>query len=238
VGIASGRGRGRRTSTGKRFQRLYHRYILPEVDGIRKAAETFESVIEQGKRLGRAWLRSGAQIHLATSLLRAGQLNRASLDRITQDLTSVSEALPADITAEIALSAGRLEEALKQSEKACSDAEEGGQMFDHVSVQELQARVLLRMGKPEDALACVDAGIKMAEEMNYLPMLWRIRAAKAQALEMLGNNEEAAHEYETAAAIIRKLADTIPDAELKQSFMSSPLVSSIIRAPDGRTGAQ
>jgi tetratricopeptide (TPR) repeat protein len=140
--------------------------------------------------------------------------------------------------AEIELSAGRLDEAFKAAEEACSQAEKGGRRPDYLSALESQLRVLLRLDKPEEAVALADEGIRMAEEMSYLPMLWRIRAAKAQALEMIGKSEEAAQEYEAAAAIIRKLADTIPDAGLKNSFMSNPLVSSIIENNHGGTETQ
>ena len=200
-------------------------YFL-ELMAYEKAAKVFESVIEQARRLGRVWMRRWAQILLAKSLTRADQ--KVSLDRIIQDLASMSAALPAEVMAEIGLSAGRLDEALQHAEKARFEAEEDGRRPDHVSALELQSRILLRLDRHKDATALADAGIQMAEEMSYLSMLWRVRAAKAQAIAMLGNNEEASQEYEAAAAVIRKVADTIPNAELKQGFMSSPLVSSII----------
>ena len=78
----------------------------------------------------------------------------------------------------------------------------------------------------------------VAAEMRYLPMVWRIRAAKAQALGMLGDAEAAAREYEAATAVIQKLADTIPDAELKGGFLSNPLVSSIIDTSSQRFAEQ
>ncbi|MCH8289544.1 AAA family ATPase [Candidatus Poribacteria bacterium] len=81
-------------------------YFL-ELMAYEKAAEIFESVIEQAKRLGRAWMRSEAQIGLAKSLLRTGQLEQADLDRITQDLASMDVTLPAQILGEFALRARR-----------------------------------------------------------------------------------------------------------------------------------
>jgi class 3 adenylate cyclase/tetratricopeptide (TPR) repeat protein/ribosomal protein L40E/ABC-type dipeptide/oligopeptide/nickel transport system ATPase component len=210
-------------------------YFL-ELMAYEKASEMFENVIEQGTRLKRAWMRNWGRTLLAVALVKAGQLDEASPDRITQDLASTGRTLPPDVMAEIHLSEGRLDEALKAAGEASSRAEEGGRRPDHVSALESQLRVLLRMGKPEEVVALADKGIRMAEEMSYLPMLWRIRAAKARALEMIGKNEEAAQEYEAAAAIIRKLADTIPDAELRQILISNPQVSSILAASDGRAG--
>jgi hypothetical protein len=75
----------------------------------------------------------------------------------------------------------------------------------------------------------------MAGELGYRPLLWRIRAAKAQALEMLGEMEEAAQEYRVAAEIIRELADTVPDAKLRQGFLADAFVASIIAASGSGT---
>ena len=66
--------------------------------------------------------------------------------------------------------------------------------------------------------------------MGDLPMVWRIQAAKAQALTRLGDTTGAAQAYETAAAVIRQLAETIPDAALKHGFLLNPLVSSLMTA--------
>ena len=116
--------------------------------------------------------------------------------------------------------------------EAFSDAEKTGFRPDQASALEIKARTLMQMDKSEDALACADNGIKMADDMSYLSMLWRLRGTKARILEKLNRSEEAAQEYAASAEIIQKLADTIPDAELKQGFLSNPLVASIIAASD------
>jgi hypothetical protein len=66
--------------------------------------------------------------------------------------------------------------------------------------------------------------------MHYVPMVWRLSAAKAQALTRLGHTAEAAATSQAAAAVIQQLAETIPDAALKHGFLSNPLVSSITAA--------
>ena len=212
--------------TGKFFMELME---------YEKASEIFESVIERAIRLGRSWMRRNAQIGLTESLLRAGGLDRTNLEKTTKDLVSMDPTLPiigarypAEVIGEIDLSEGKLEEALKQGEKACTEAEESGSRLNYVSALELRLRILLKLDKPGDVVALTDEGIRMAEEMDYLSMLWRVRGAKAQALEMLGDTEAAGHEYDAAAAVILQLADTIPDTELKENFMANPTVSSII----------
>jgi hypothetical protein len=71
--------------------------------------------------------------------------------------------------------------------------------------------------------------------MHYLPMVWRLSAAKAQALTRLGHTAEAAQASQAATAVLQQLAETIPDTDLKHGFLSNPLVSSIMAAAHERT---
>ena len=131
-----------------------------------------------------------------------------------------------EVMAELLLSEGTLDEALCQAETAA------------VSALEVQGRILLRLNRPVDAVALADEALRAAEEMHYLPMVWRLSAAKAQALTRLGNTAEAAEAYQAAAAVIRQLAETIPDAALKRGFLSNPLVSSIMATAHERTRSE
>ena len=206
-------------------------YFL-EIMAYEKASEAFEYVIEQARLLKRPWLRSWAYNKSAETLIRTGQLDQLKLDKIVQELASMDAALPAKLIGEIALSLGKLDEALQQAKTALYQAKEIGRRPDYVSALELKLRVLLQMHRPKDCIALSHEGIRMAEEMGYLPMLLRIRSSKAQAFEMFGDTEVAAREYEAAAATIRELADTITEAELRQTFMSNPLVAPIIALSD------
>ena len=162
-----------------------------------------------------------------------------------QDLTSMSASLPLgglrdimaeEVVAELLLSEGTLDEALRQAETAATQAAQSGFRPAAVSALEVQVRILLRLNRPADAaVALADEALRAAEEMHYLPMVWRLSAAKAQALTRLGNTAEAAQASQAAAAVIRQLAETIPDAALKHSFLSNSLVSSIMAAAHERT---
>ena len=121
-----------------------------------------------------------------------------------------------------------------KEEQAGAQTRESGFRPDYVAALQVRARALLQLDRFQDTVAPADAGIQMAEEIKYLPMAWRIHAVKAQALEELGDAATAAREYEAAAAIVCKLADTIPDAELKQGYLSDPQVSSILAVLDDR----
>ncbi len=79
-------------------------------------------------------------------------------------------------------------------------------------------------------IVLADMGIHVAERMSYLPLIWRLRATKAQALAKLGQNSMATLEYQAAAVVIERLAATIGDAELRQGFLDDLLVVSIMAA--------
>jgi tetratricopeptide (TPR) repeat protein/predicted Ser/Thr protein kinase len=205
-----------------------------------RASGVFEELIERAQRLGRAWMSEWARMEFVRSRVEAGPQDRGVWDRLTQELTGLKTTFllaprgePARIQAEIALGQGRWREALAQAELACTQAEESGCMLDYVAAVEVRLRALLELDRAEDVVPMAEGTIQVAQERGYRPLIWRMRAAKAQALEMLGDVEAAAGEYQTAAALIRELADNIPDMELRRGFMSNTRVSSIMTAAGG-----
>jgi hypothetical protein len=149
--------------------------------------------------------------------------------QVVNPITSVfAHEIIGEITGEVELAAGRLNEALLQSEKARTAYEESGRRPGQVSAMELQTRILLQLDRPNDVLAVAESALPLAYTINNLPMIWRLQAARAQALEMLGKTRRAVQAYKAAAEIIGRLADTIPDTVLKQNFLGSPVVARIV----------
>src|SRR5262249_50488445 len=166
-----------------------------------RASATLERAIDQTRRLQRWLFGRRAQLLLAKSLLRSGQLEPAHCRSMIQDLTSMSASLPSgslmdimpeEVVAELLLSEGTLDEALRQAEMAPLQADQSGYRLAAVSAFEVQGRILLRLNRPADAVSLIEEALRAAEEMHYLPMVWRLRAAKAQALSRLGRTAEAA----------------------------------------------
>jgi tetratricopeptide (TPR) repeat protein len=216
-------------------------YFL-ELMAYDQACTTLERAIDQTRRLQRWSFERRARVMLAKSVIGAGQLDQVDLRGMIQDLSSMSANLPSggmevmaeEVIAEILLCEARLDEALRQAETAALQAKQSGFRPASVSALEVQLRILLRLNRPTEAAALADEVLRTAEEMQYFPMVWRIQAAKAQALTRLGDTAGAAQAYEAAADVIQQLAETIPDAELKDGFLSNPLVSSIMLAAHDR----
>ncbi len=229
---------------GSAFKDLGTGIFYLELMEYGQAATILEGAVEQAHQVGRAWLVKWGQEELARVLVRNGQppRNLAAMDAPPRE----------DVLAEIALAQGRLDEALRQAQKACVEAkaksfwalpplrglpqverasigaEEGARKPSYLSVLLLQVQILLKLDRPEEVIPLVDEGIRTAEERGYQPLLWRLRAAKALAMEMLGDGRSAAQEVETAAVIVSELAETISDRQLKRSFMSKPSVSLVL----------
>jgi hypothetical protein len=138
---------------------------------------------------------------LATSLVGAGHLPPTTRSRLTQDMMRIldrptaepgQKVMAAQVMAALQLSEGRLNEALRRAESSAQHADQIGIRPAHVAACVLQLRILLRLDRPRDVVVLADDVLGVAEKMSYRPMIWRIRAGKAQALRALGNDTEAA----------------------------------------------
>jgi tetratricopeptide (TPR) repeat protein len=113
------------------------KYFL-ELMAYERASATLERAIDQTRRLHRRSWELWAQLLLAKSLLRARQLEPAHLRSMIQDLTSIRASLlplkglavmdimAEEVVAELLLSEGTLDEALRQAETAVSQADQRG----------------------------------------------------------------------------------------------------------------
>ena len=215
---------------GQAMKDLGTAVYLMELTAYDEAAELLRSVVEQGRSLGRAWLQVRAKTGLTRALLLIGKRGQKELKEICRDFEQKGASLPSILQSEIDLSNGRLEESLERAETLCAEAKEDGCRRDYIEALELRLRILLELGKPDEVVDDAEVAIRMAEEMRYLPMVWRLRAAKVRALDRLGDVERATQEYKAAAATIRQLADAIQDVELKRGFLTNPFVSYILEA--------
>jgi hypothetical protein len=128
----------------------------------------------------------------------------------------------------MSLHSGNLEVSLREAEAARADARTSGVRAEEVTALELEIRILECSGRAAEIIPLADTAIRMAQEMGYRTMLWRLRAARCRALGQLGRTEEAERERSDAAAIIWELAATIPDASLRNGFLSNGEVTAVI----------
>jgi tetratricopeptide (TPR) repeat protein len=191
-----------------------------------KSVEMFTHVIEEAKRLGRAWMERSARHYLAISLARSGRITDlpdGSGDGDFENETpgSASAFIPESGRIEMQLAQGALDDALRGAERAAAWAREYGRRPDEVAANELTCRILLRAGRPAEVAAFADPALLLAETMSYLPMVWRLRVARAQALVAIGEAQQATGEYQLASGVIEALARNIGDPALREQFLTN-----------------
>ncbi|MHB8574767.1 MAG: AAA family ATPase [Dehalococcoidia bacterium] len=220
-------------SFGLAFRQYGEAQYLIEVLAFDRAVELLRHVTERARQLNRAWMLRGAQVFLAKTLARSGQLSDAALAGIEAELGQMRQHLPADALAEVYLARGEPEAALVQADKAVSTAAADGRRADQLPALETKLRVLLCLDRLDDVVALAGEALALALDTNWQSMRWRVLATRAQAYTRLGNTEAAAADTRAAAELNRSLASTIPDPELKTMYESDPLVATILGAAQG-----
>ncbi len=114
--------------------------------------------------------------------------------------------------------------------KLVTHSEESGRRPDTASALLLKAQTLMAMEQIEEAVVAAEEGVQLAVEMDYLPVLWRLRGTKAEALKRLGRQKESANEFKGASDSIEELAGNISEEDLRSAFLSNTIVSSILAA--------
>ena len=204
-------------------------FYLMDLLAFEQAAEQARKADKLADEFDRAWMRIGAQNLRVTSLARLGSLDDAALSEIEQDIQSFGGKLGRQARAESMLSIGSLDEALELAEAAVDSAEKTGMKLDLIPALELKLRVFLEMENMTEALVVADYALEQAHQTDYRSMTWRIQASRARAREAAGDETGANEDFQTAAAIVRELAETIPDPEHRQGFETNPLVAPILK---------
>jgi len=136
----------------------------------------------------------------------------------------------AEALTEALLAGGVAADALMEAEKLVAASEANGRGRDYVPALELKARALISLGRPAEALSVLHEAQTRATDMDYQRILWRVHRTRGETYSALGDPEATAKSYQEAAAVLRALADTIPDAQLKNDFLSNPIVVSTLKA--------
>lgn len=194
--------------------------------------EVSRRILVQATELGRAWLASVGRAFLALAWLEQGQHpGSEAFQRLLQDLETDSD-YPKAIYAlgEAARLSGDLETAVQRSRQVRQVAEDGGRLSEVPWGWLLEARALLDMGEAEQALAAAEAGLRLAREMAYRPLLWQLLAAQGESLRRLDRGSEAENAYREAVQIIRQMADRAGDKGLRAAFLQDPAVRRVLEA--------
>jgi tetratricopeptide (TPR) repeat protein len=223
---------------GKAFRDTGYGIYYLEMLAYKKARETLESSIEQADLVGRAWLVNSGRFYLVRALVEGGVGSNSEIKSILKYFDPSESPYEALIFGHFALSNGNFPQALEMANTLKTYAEESGRRPDMASALLLKAQTLLVMEQVEEAVAAAEEGVQLAVEMDYLPVLWRLRGTKAEALERLGRKRETANEFKGASDIIEELAGNISEDDLRNAFLSNPIVTSILAAAKTKSEEQ
>ena len=212
------------------FMKLGRVIIYFELQAYRQAAELLQSLRQPMEELARAWMLDSFHMYMTRVVLEGGLQDEFDLKPSLSYLENMDTPLAMVALGGLAAAEGKLELALSLAERALVMAESTGRRPDASMALELKAWVLLLCKQAEEALRAADKGISLAEKIGYRPMVWRLSGTRAEVLEQLGRGAAALEERERAGRLIRELASGVSDDQLRQTFLGSAAVRSILMA--------
>jgi tetratricopeptide (TPR) repeat protein len=224
LGIASGIGH-REFLVGCHFALgiLYTELFVPD-----QIQEQLESALPLSKEL-----HSSPWIHLITGVLAGaycliGDLTLAQrcLDAVISDQTpmnTLGKRYCWARRAELALLQGDPTTALYITERLITSAPGMSSGRVITFLWKLKAEALIAVGRLQDAEPLLSSAIENARATGERFLLWRVYASLGRCQSNMGQLEAADQEFSSARALIEKLAATIPDEALKDSFLRGAL---------------
>lgn len=123
--------------------------------------------------------------------------------------------------AELALAAGRWEEAVEAVESALRRAGDAGRLKYQCLAWTTRGRAMLELGRPWDAEKDFREAVAAAERLSHAPSLWPALVGVAQALEGAGREVDAEEARTRARQVLTGFAAGLSE-EHRRSIESSP----------------
>lgn len=200
---------------------------LTELNAVERTLEAARALLPEAIALSRTWMQQAIVDTLVTLYISsAGSSEVAEYRKEVAEKTGFE---PSPLQqAELAMyegdHAGALELASRVAEEARA-AETSRMMYEHLDVVQ---RALVGLERWTEVVASVDEVLASVESAGFRALSWKMRAHRAQALEMQGEEARAREDREAAAATIRDVSATIADSELRTCFESQPLAAQIL----------
>jgi tetratricopeptide (TPR) repeat protein len=131
---------------------------------------------------------------------------------------------------DLCLARGEANGALDYAEQCLQLAHETSARKNLVKGWKLKGEALAALGRAEEAIACLEKAMSMAEEIGNPPLVWKSRFALAGVLEQLGRNEEAQQHYDQAAAVVEHTAAGLSDPVMRKTFLLAGPVRAVLDA--------
>jgi hypothetical protein len=187
------------------------------------ARRVHEEMLETARELGTSLWTADALGNLGEDLLQAGDDEAAArylAEAIAKAGGGIKHALrPLMARAELALRAGRAEDALAAARHVAALAPEMRVFVAEARCIEGEALALL--GQSAEALAVLGDAKAQAAAIGAAPPRWRSALALRRVLDRCGRRDEARREAAEARAVLESVAAQLSDPELRRLFEHS-----------------
>ncbi len=129
--------------------------------------------------------------------------------------------------AELELASGNPVRALEIVERLIAStanlAQHGPQSVPRLA--QLRGQALAALGRNEEAVLEFQGAQSVSQKQGQRPMQWRLHADLGKAYRATGHREEAEREFASARTIIQDIANTLPEAALRDHFVKKALAA-------------
>jgi tetratricopeptide (TPR) repeat protein len=93
----------------------------------------------------------------------------------------------------------------------------------------LKGDVLMAMDKIGEAAECFEKARVLSDQMGYPPLMWKTRFSLGRIYNQQGKYEAAKESLAKASGIIERMASTVSDAEVKETFLNSKPIQDVYK---------
>ncbi len=109
---------------------------------------------------------------------------------------------------------------MEQADKALRQARGTGSLKYEGKAHALRGQILLKAGQPADARRELAAALTLARRIGYRTLTWQAAHLLALAHAATGEMEEVATAARLAVDTLGEIADRLPDAALRRTFLA------------------
>jgi class 3 adenylate cyclase/tetratricopeptide (TPR) repeat protein len=194
---------------------------LEQVGALDEAIDVAKWTLAEAEALKRTWMQRWMGDLLGTLALRTGS---------GESYPEVGEYAPGFsgspvLAVEQKLAAGESEGALRAARELSAKMLEMGVRRTALVADEVAARALEALDRSAEAAALAEKTLAAADACGFRMLAWRLRALLARTVEDPVN---AKRERAAAIAILREIAEQIPDAAHRASFEAAPIAAEIL----------
>jgi tetratricopeptide (TPR) repeat protein len=216
---------------GYRFGAALQRYGLLEfkrhMGAVQQVLDEAGPLLLEGRALNRLWMVDGVSDIAALAAARGGVPERALA--LVAENSSIGARLGEFAQAEVAFAEGDITTALEKAEVERARHAEKGRSLLAADASGLIVRCLAAQEQWQQVVDHADEAIKFCDEAGYRNLAWQLLAARSQARQALGMNAQADADLGRAGELLREMAGTIEQPDLRQSFESQPLAAEVLR---------